>query len=180
MAGTPRDIIVVGAGIVGCLTGYLLAKQGAKVTILERDSVASHASGFAFGEMGALEGAGIPDPLLEFSLWCNRSHHTLAEELKEVSGNDSQFRICNRLTLAFDQQAVDRAKQALQWQAKVADFNTQWLDTPQALEVEPRVNPECLGGVLVQGAGSVELYRYTRWRQPKPVRSWALRWHCGG
>jgi len=48
------------------------------VTILERDSVASHASGFAFGEMGALEGAGIPDPLLEFSLWCNRRHQTLA------------------------------------------------------------------------------------------------------
>ena len=79
MAGTPRDIIVVGAGIVGCLTGYLLAKQGAKVTILERDSVASHASGFAFGEMGALEGAGIPDPLLEFSLWfyLQYFHHRL-------------------------------------------------------------------------------------------------------
>ena len=161
MAGMSRDIIVVGAGIVGCLTGYLLAKLGAKVTILERDSVASHASGFAFGEMGALEGAGIPDPLLEFSLWCNRRHQTLAEELKEVSGNDSQFRICNRLTLAFDQQAVDHAKQSLEWQAKVADFTTQWLDTAQALDMEPRANPECLGGVLVQGAGSVEPYRYT-------------------
>ena len=161
MVGTPRDIIVVGAGIIGCLTGYLLAKQGAKVTILERDSVASHASGFAFGEMGALEGAGIPDPLLEFSLWCNRRHRTLAEELKEVSGNDGQFRLCDRLTLAFDQQAVDHAKHSLEWQAKVADFGTQWLDAAHALEVEPRVNPECLGGVLVQGAGSVEPYRYT-------------------
>ena len=161
MAGAPRDIIVVGAGIIGCLTGYLLAKQGVKVTILERDSVASHASGFAFGEMGALEGAGIPDPLLEFSLWCNRRHQTLAEELMEVSGNDSQFRICNRLTLAFDQQAVDYAKQSLQWQDKIADFTTQWVDTAQAMEVEPRVNPECLGGILVQGAGSVEPYRYT-------------------
>ena len=176
MAGAPRDIIVVGAGIIGCFTGYLLAKQGVKVTILERDSVASHASGFAFGEMGALEGAGIPDPLLEFSLWCNRRHQTLAEELMEVSGNDSQFRICNRLTLAFDQQAVDYAKQSLQWQDKIADFTTQWVDTAQAMEVEPRVNPECLGGR--------ELGRWnptaTPWRQPSPVRSWELRWRCGG
>ena len=46
------------------ITGYLLAKQGAKVTILERDSVASHASGFyVWNQMGALEGAGNPDPL---------------------------------------------------------------------------------------------------------------------
>ena len=93
-------------------------QTGARVTILERDSVASHASGFAFGEMGALEGAGIPDPLLEFSLWCSRRHPTLAEELKEVSGNDSQFRLCNRLTLAFDQQAVDHAQQSLRWQTE--------------------------------------------------------------
>ena len=28
MAGTHRDIIVAGAGIFGCLTGYLMAKQG--------------------------------------------------------------------------------------------------------------------------------------------------------
>ena len=69
MPGTTQDVIVVCAGIVGCLSGYLLCKQGARVTILERDSVASRASGFAFGEMGALEGAGIPNPLLEFSLW---------------------------------------------------------------------------------------------------------------
>lgn len=85
----------------------------------------------------------------------------MCEELKEVSGNDSQFRICNRLTLAFDQQAVDPAKQALQRQAKGADFCTQWLETLQELEVGPRVNPECLDGVQVQGAGPVEPYRYS-------------------
>ena len=72
--------------------------------------------------MGPLEGAGIPDPLLEFSLWCNRRHQTLAQELKEASGNDSQFRISSRLILAFDQQAFDHAKQSLQSQAKVADL----------------------------------------------------------
>ena len=109
---------------------------------------------------GALGGAGFPDTLLEFSLWCNRTHRTFCEELEEVSDNDSQFRICNRFTLALDQQAVDHAKQSLQWQAKVADFCTQWLETPQELRW-PRVNPECLDGVLVQGVGPVEPYRYS-------------------
>ena len=80
--------------------------------------------------------------------------------MKEVSGNDSQFRICDRLTLTFEKQAVDDATRSLQWQSKVADFSTQWLNIAQAFEVEPRANPECLGGVLVQGAGSVEPYRY--------------------
>ena len=88
MAGTPRDIIVVGAGIIGCFTAYLLANQGAKVTILVRDSVASHALA-----IWGLKGPGIPESLLEFTLW--------------------QYRICNYQTLAFDQQAADHAKQSL-------------------------------------------------------------------
>ena len=61
MATDRRDVIVVGGGIIGCLTAYLLAREGLKVTIIEADSVGSHASGFAFGGLGPLEGAGIPD-----------------------------------------------------------------------------------------------------------------------
>ena len=59
MTSEVRDVIVIGAGISGCLTGYMLAKQGLKVTILEADSVGSHASGFAFGGLGPLDGSGI-------------------------------------------------------------------------------------------------------------------------
>ena len=161
MTSAPQDVIVVGGGIIGCLSAYLMAKQGANVTILERDALGSHASGFAFGEMGALEGAGIPDPLLEFSLWCSRRHHTLAEELKEVGKVDSQFRVGSRLTLAFDQETVVACQEALQWQRKVGDFQTEWLEPSRALQVEPRLNPECLGAVYIQGAGSVDPYRYT-------------------
>ena len=46
-AGT-RDVIVIGAGMVGCLTGCNLAKQGLKVPISEADSAGSHASGYPF------------------------------------------------------------------------------------------------------------------------------------
>ena len=58
------NVCVVGGGIVGLSSAYFLAKTGHSVTVIERDSIGSHASGFAFGEMGVLEGAGIPDPLL--------------------------------------------------------------------------------------------------------------------
>lgn len=155
------DAIIVGGGIAGCLTAYLLAKEGLKVTVLEADSVGSHASGFAFGEMGDLEGAGIPDPLLDFSLWCNRRHRTLAEELKEVSGIDDQFRIIKRLTLALDEDDARHLKDALEWQQRVKGYNPHWLEASDVLKVEPRVNPECLGGVYVENASSVEPYRYT-------------------
>ena len=161
MTSGARDVIVVGGGIIGCLTAYLLAKQGLKVTILEGDSVGSHASGFAFGEMGALEGAGIPEPLLEFSLWSLERHRTLAEELREVSGVDSQFQICGRLKLAFEEAEVESYKKDLAWQGKVKEVSVEWIEAHEVTKVEPLANPACRGAAHVQRAAAVEPYRYT-------------------
>lgn len=40
----PADVIVVGGGVLGICTAYYLAQQGARVTILERDQLASACS----------------------------------------------------------------------------------------------------------------------------------------
>ena len=160
MANDHRDVIIVGGGIVGCLTAYFLARQGLKTALLEADAVGSHASGFAFGEMGALEGAGIPNPLLEFSLWSLSRHHTLAIELKDVSGVDNQFQFGGRLKLAFDESEASSYQKQLEWQRKVKELDVTWLEPQEVAGVEPQANPACLGGVYVQRAGAVEPYRH--------------------
>jgi glycine oxidase len=160
LATDRRDVIIVGGGIIGCLTAYLLAREGLKVTIIEADSVGSHASGFAFGGLGPLEGAGIPDPLLGFSVWCLERHASLAPELEEASGVDTQFHLRDRLILAFDDSEVLRAKEEIASQKDVKGFHVEWLDQSDVLKVEPRTNPECLGASYAQGTGAIEAYRY--------------------
>ena len=155
-----RDVIVIGAGIAGCLTAYLLAKQGLKVTILEADSVGSHASGFAFGGLGPLDGSGIPDPLLDFSVWCFQRHVTIAQELTEATGIDTQFHLRDRLNLAFKEEEISSYKGDLKWQREVLGFEVEWLEPREAIQVEPRTNPDCLGAIFYQGTGAVEAYRY--------------------
>jgi len=155
-----RDVIVVGGGIIGCLTAYLLSREGLKVTIVEADAVASHASGFAFGGLGPLEGAGIPDPLLGFSVWCLERHASLSPELEEASGVDTQFHLRDRLILAFDDSEALRYKEEIKWQKDVKGFHVEWLDQADVLKVEPRANPECLGASYAQGTGAIESYRY--------------------
>ena len=160
MATDRRDVIVVGGGIIGCLTAYLLSREGLKVTIVEADAVASHASGFAFGGLGPLEGAGIPDPLLGFSVWCLERHATLSPELEEASGVDTQFHLRDRLILAFDDSEALRYKEEIKWQKDVKGFHVEWLDQADVLKVEPRTNPACLGASYAQGTGAIEAYRY--------------------
>jgi D-hydroxyproline dehydrogenase subunit beta len=43
--GATADVIVVGAGLLGCATAFHLAERGARVTIVEREAVAAGASG---------------------------------------------------------------------------------------------------------------------------------------
>ena len=154
------DVIVVGGGIAGCLTAYLLACRGVSVTVLEAEAVGSHASGFAFGGLGPLEGSGIPDPLLDFSVWCFNRHVTIAEELREATGIDTQFQVRDRLNLAFTPEEAARLQADLKWQQKVDGFKVEWLEAADAVRVEPRTNPACLGAVHCQGTGAVEAYRY--------------------
>lgn len=42
-------VVVVGAGIMGALTGFRLAQRGAAVTIIEARQPAAAASGASFG-----------------------------------------------------------------------------------------------------------------------------------
>ena len=153
-------MVIIGGGIVGCLSAYLLGRRGFKVTILEADSVGSHASGFAFGGLDPLTGVGLPEPLLEFSLWCYGRHRSLARELHEVTGINVGFELRDRLHLAFDAKEAQTAKKDLAWMGTVGGFKVEWVDNRQARELEPQVSPECLGALYERSPGALEPYRF--------------------
>ena len=156
-----RDVVVIGGGIVGAMAGYLLARQGLGVTVLEGDSLGGHASGFAFGGLDPLNGIGLPEPLLDFSLYCFGRHWSMARELQGITGIDPGFRARNRLYLAFDDADVLRYDADVAWMKDVSMFDVHWVGPEAALELEPKANPECVGALYQQGAASVEAHRLT-------------------
>ena len=50
------DILIVGAGIVGVTAAYLLAKEGAKVTVIEGSKIASGTTGYTTAKVTAQHG----------------------------------------------------------------------------------------------------------------------------
>ena len=60
------DVVILGGGIAGCLTAYYLAQRGVKATVVEREAIGSHASGYAFGGLSYHSGCRNTRPGLPY------------------------------------------------------------------------------------------------------------------
>ena len=155
------DVIIIGGGIVGCATSYFLAKQGVRSLILERDTVAGHASGFALGGLNPLGGFGIPGPLSEFSLESFDLHTSIHPELFENTGVDTEYDSHLHITLAMSEKESNAIKSKLPWQQSVKDFNVEWKSKEDILAIEPRISPQIIGGSIIQNVATVDPYKTT-------------------
>ena len=90
MAKTP-DVVVVGAGIIGCSVAYYLAREGVSVTLLEREAIGSGASAHATGSLSLLGTEFSPGPSFQFALASSREFPELVQRLEEATGMDLLF-----------------------------------------------------------------------------------------
>lgn len=155
------DVVVLGAGIVGCASAYYLAKAGASVTLVERDSVASHASGMALGGLLPLSGIGIPGPLAPLSLESFGLIQGLAPALWEETGVDPEFRLCPAVTVAFSEEEASHLRARLPWQQAQEGFRVEWQGGEALRATEPRLSPRALGGLVTHSVGLLDPYRMT-------------------
>lgn len=160
MAETP-DVIVIGAGVMGCGTAYWLSKAGYKVLILEQEAIARGASGMA---AAMLESVGhgarlyLNDPIAELARASFVQHQEWSRLLPEESGVDTGYRENLVVHPVFLPEELATLKpQALE----LGRHNSavQWLEGPELWEVEPRLNSAALGG-LVTPQAQVIAYRY--------------------
>lgn len=152
-------VVIVGGGIVGVVTAYYLARAGVASVVVERDAIGSHASGFAYGGLSPVTGAGIPGPLAEVAQAGMRLHRELAEHVVAETGIDIDFRVRPSLALAFTEAEARRLQAALPWQQQQSGYTARWLDGAEARRVEPRVSEEAIGAVAIDGTADVEPYR---------------------
>ena len=82
---SPRNIVVIGAGIIGVTTAYLLAREGHSVTVVEREDGPGLETSFAnggqlsAGEAAPWAGPGVP---LQALKWLGRTDAPLRLRLK--------------------------------------------------------------------------------------------------
>ena len=161
MSTNTGEVVIVGGGIVGVSTAYFLGKAGVRSTIVERDSVGSHASGFAYGGVSAMGGIGNPGPLSPIAAEGMRIHVELSTSLLEETGINTEFRYRPSLSLAFTDDDVRDGKAQVKWVNGHDGYNARWLDAAGARELEPRISEQALGAVYMEGGADVEPYRFS-------------------
>ena len=136
-----QKIVIVGGGIVGCMTAMALVGRGCEVTIVERNEIASQTSGES-----SWAGGGILFPLLpwQYADAVNAltrhgadSYRALSQRLLVETGIDSDFLESGFLLLPKFDVAAARAwcdkNQVLAQSVKAADFAVQSLSGEDAL-----------------------------------------------
>ena len=150
--------MIIGGGAVGSSIAYQLASDGSSVTIVERDSIASHASGFSGGLLNPTSETGKLVPLHHQSF---SMHMELLDRVQEESGVDAQVLMMPHIELALTEADIPLQKAELERISQFSAFKTEWLEPGDIRKLEPRITEDLYGGVLVEDVIILDSYNFT-------------------
>lgn len=155
------DVVIVGGGACGCALARELASRNLRVTVVERDGVATHASGKSWGGLYPASGAGIPGPVAGPAKRSFQLHQEIYGVVKEQSGIDYQLRPVESITLAKnDSDLSDLESEAAR--LLESGFKAELLSNGQVRQLEPNVTPDIAGGLLQSPQLELDSRDYTR------------------
>lgn len=137
------EVIIIGAGVVGCSVAYHLARAGVKkVVVFERGKVGGEASGEAAGMLAAQCEAHAPGPFLDLCLAGRAAFDPLAEELKDLTGIDIEYLRWGTLYLVEEGEAEAR----YEWQ-KRRGLRVEKLAPEEVWKLEPGLKKDIPGAL---------------------------------
>lgn len=173
---TQKEVVIIGAGVIGCSIAYHLAQQGVPSQIIERDSIAARASGKAWAVFGypprflALEGQ-PPDKLFSMPVgsvgpWVQlfwMGYHRLPDialDLQEKGGIDIGYGELPWIKIALSENDEKDLRESLSFQKSQGYYEGYWIEKNDLRNIYPDINPLARGGLVLPYL-QVEPYRYT-------------------
>ena len=142
------DVVVVGAGAIGCAAALELARAGLRVSVVERGRPGCEASGASAGILDAVFEE--PGPLAELARASRMLYPDLAEELRAVAGVDIELGRAGHLHLLMSDAEARKLAQQGAWQGAGGE-RFQFLPGDEVHRLEPRISPEVRGAVHFSG-----------------------------
>ena len=151
------DVVVIGAGVVGCSVAYYLAREGVSVTILERESIGSGASAHATGSLSLLGAEFSPGASFELARASDFEFQQIVPELEAATDIDLLYQRRPSLRLALDEEEAELIRSLMVWQQ--AHVKMHWIDAQEVHSIEPRLSPFIIGAVYEDESAQLDSYR---------------------
>lgn len=149
-----KRVVVIGGGVIGCLTALYLHRLGANPIILEKGSAGRESSWAGAGILCPIHPWLYPD---SFSHLINRSLAMFPEMnamLEELSGLKTEWRNCGLMIPLFDDDRIHHREDALNWSEKFG-WNVEELDAAASCELEPTISEYVSGSLRWPAVGQV-------------------------
>lgn len=138
------DVIVVGAGIIGCSVALRLGQRGLRVIALDAGVPGRRATGASAGVLAAQAEAPGPGIWFELATRSLALHAQQADELRGATGIDVGFRRSGILELAFDAAEDAACSARMEWQ-RALDLPVERLDAVARDILEPALAEDVAG-----------------------------------
>jgi len=171
-----KEVVIIGAGVIGCSIAYHLAKQGVPSQIIEMDSIAARASGKSWAVFTypprflGLEGqppeqlfstpVGSVGPWLELFWMGYHRLPDIALDLQEKGGIDIGYGELPWIKVVLSESEEKDYKANLSLQKSQGFYEGYWIDGDDLRSLFPDINPLARGGMVLHYF-QVEPYRYT-------------------
>lgn len=155
------EVVVVGAGIIGCAIAYELSSRGVRCLVLDSRRVGMAATNAAAGVLAPLAEFQRPGALVRLGLQSLRLYPSWVQRLREdVHEIDVEFVINGVLRVAFDEEELAALRGGLRYRDELG-LELLELDAAAIREAEPRLSERIVGGILCPEEGQVSNQLFT-------------------
>jgi glycine oxidase len=148
------DIIVVGAGIVGCAVAYELARRGASVQIVEERTAGMGATRAAAGILAPHIEVTSPTAFLDLAVRSLNLFDDFIARVQGDSGSSVLYRRTGTLQVAMSQESMGEIRNAAA-RLEAQGVALGLLDGQAASAEEPHLSHDVVGGLVVPSHGFV-------------------------
>ncbi len=151
---SPREIVVVGAGVVGCAVAYELTKRGASVEIIDDRPAGMGATQASAGVLAPFIEARADGPLLELTARSLDLYDAFIAGVTRDRGCTVNYERTGTLDVALHAASMSElaARQAFLARKGIA---AELMDAAAVRAAEPSVCADALGGLLIATHGFV-------------------------
>lgn len=171
-----KEVVIIGAGVIGCSIAYHLAKRGVPSQIIEMDSIAARASGKAWAVfvyppifrlyegqpadiLFSMPEGSVP-PWLEL---CWLGYHRLPDialDLQEDAGVNIEYGELSWTRVALSESEERSQKANLSLFRSEGYYEPRWIEADDLKAIFPDINPQ-VRGALSSPCLQVEPYKFT-------------------